>query len=107
MLYVSAKFEEHCDRIPLYSQLNTFLHGNQYHGGQPYTARQYLQMELNILKFTNFELCVPTVPHFLPYFLQVGTPKSLMTVKDNLLNVTFMNSFCLNVVQPFCVLPID
>ncbi|XP_052771208.1 cyclin-J-like [Mya arenaria] len=71
-LLLAVKFEEHCEHVPLYSTLNSYVHVNQYNGGQPYTARQFLQMELNILRFTNFELCVPTVPHFLPYFLKVA-----------------------------------
>ncbi|XP_052227638.1 cyclin-J-like [Dreissena polymorpha] len=71
-LLLAVKFEDHCDRIPHISRLNSYVHVNQYNGGQPYTARQFLQMELNILKFANFELCIPTVPHFLPYFLKVA-----------------------------------
>lgn len=76
-----AKFEEHCDRVPVYSKLNGYLHVNQYNGGQPYTAKQFLNMELNVLKFCGFELCVPTVAHFLPYFLKVSVSLGAMKVE--------------------------
>ncbi|XP_060559930.1 cyclin-J-like [Ruditapes philippinarum] len=71
-LLIAVKFEDHCDRIPHYNKLNSYIPVTQYNTGQPYTARQYLNMELNILKFSSFELCIPTVPNFLPYFLKVA-----------------------------------
>ncbi|XP_060569555.1 cyclin-J-like, partial [Ruditapes philippinarum] len=63
-LLIAVKFEDHCDRIPHYNKLNSYIPVTQYNTGQPYTARQYLNMELNILKFSSFELCIPTVPNF-------------------------------------------
>ncbi|KAL4231036.1 hypothetical protein ACF0H5_008619 [Mactra antiquata] len=71
-LLIAVKFEDHCEHIPHISKLNTYIPKTHVCSSRPYTPQQFMYMELNVLKFCSFNLCIPTVPHFLPYFLKVA-----------------------------------
>ena len=62
------KFEDYCDRVPHFTRLNSYLPNSD----KLYRGAEYLAMELTVLKLIDWDLCVPTVAHFLPYFLKVA-----------------------------------
>ena len=60
----TAKFEESERNIPKLSELNRLGVPSS-----PYSARQYLTMELRLLQFFQWNVALPTAAHFLEYFL--------------------------------------
>ncbi|KAJ8317217.1 hypothetical protein KUTeg_005121, partial [Tegillarca granosa] len=74
-LFISVKFEEHCDRRPCLSSVNTFLPQNTVDW---YSKDELLSMELTVLNYFDWILSVPTVAHFLPYFLNVAVDETDM-----------------------------
>jgi len=66
-----AKFEECELNIPKVSELNRLGAPNC-----PYSAQQYLSMELRLLQFFRWHISLPTAAHFFEYFLVVSVTAS-------------------------------
>ena len=60
----TAKFEDCEQNVPRLSELNRLGVPSC-----PYTAQQYLSMELCILQFFRWNISLPTAAHFFEYFL--------------------------------------
>ena len=63
----TVKFEDYFERVPRYSAIQSYLPTTD----RPYQSYEFLAMELTVLRLIEWDLCVPTAAHFLPYFLQV------------------------------------
>ncbi|XP_070539822.1 cyclin-J-like isoform X2 [Ptychodera flava] len=62
-LLVAAKFEERDINIPEISRLNKYV-------DYSYKWQDFLQMELLLLDFFSWNVCIPTSAHFLEYYIQ-------------------------------------
>ncbi|XP_077992616.1 cyclin-J-like isoform X2 [Glandiceps talaboti] len=62
-LLIAAKFEERDIKIPEISKLNAYVDNS-------YTWQDFLQMELLLLDFFSWNVCIPTSAHFLEYYIQ-------------------------------------
>ena len=67
----AAKFEECELNVPKVSELNRLGATDC-----PYTAQQYLSMELRVLQFFRWHISLPTAAHFFEYFLVVSVTAS-------------------------------
>ena len=61
---MTAKFEECEKNVPKLSELNRLGSAEC-----PYTAEQFLSMELRVLQFFRWNISLPTAAHFFEYFL--------------------------------------
>ncbi|KAK3605194.1 hypothetical protein CHS0354_013005 [Potamilus streckersoni] len=77
---LAVKFEEHTKQLPRFNTLIQLL--PRPAGCIPpassisptipsYTIEQYISVEHAVLQYFVWELAVPVVPHFVPYYLQV------------------------------------
>ncbi|XP_071091123.1 cyclin-J-like [Haliotis cracherodii] len=73
-LRVACKFEEHIDKLPRPSVLNSLLPKTVgiSLGYDGYLLPDFLDMELSVLRFHNWRISAPTTAHFLPYFLTIA-----------------------------------
>lgn len=60
-ILISAKFEEFDSKIPTVSQLNKY-------DGFRYSNRDFIRVEMLVLKCVDFGLTEPTVAHFAEYY---------------------------------------
>ena len=67
----SAKFEEMESNVPKISELNRLASSNP-----PFSARQFLAMELRLLEFFCWNVGLPTAAHFFDYFLVSSVAES-------------------------------
>ncbi|KAK3605193.1 hypothetical protein CHS0354_013004 [Potamilus streckersoni] len=79
--WAGVKFEDHTEQLPKFNTLIQFLPWPT--GRMPpvssisptipsYTIEQYISVEHAVLQYFDWELAVPDVPHFVPYYLQVS-----------------------------------
>ncbi|XP_078668120.1 cyclin-J-like [Branchiostoma floridae x Branchiostoma belcheri] len=68
-LLVACKFEEEERRVPRIKKLNQYVR-------EVYSEEEYLQMELTILKFFQWNISLPTPAHFLDYYMTEGVSQS-------------------------------
>jgi hypothetical protein len=66
----SAKFEEKEENIPKAKSLNAFM---QEPG---YQLWEYLRMEITLLEFFQWRICLPTPAHFVDYILNFSVLSS-------------------------------
>lgn len=60
-LIIAVKLEENDNAFPVFSELSVFLDSH-------HRLTEYVQMEVSILRFFNWNLLVPTVAHFVEYY---------------------------------------
>ncbi|XP_046658772.1 cyclin-J isoform X1 [Homalodisca vitripennis] len=74
-LMLAAKFEELDSKIPKISELNKY-------DGYRYSSKDFISVEVMVLKFLDFGLTQPTIAHFAEYYTMVTImPHDLKSVK--------------------------